>query len=131
MLTGSNLMPTFRIFTVVNLTIIGIWLWGIGKNKPGLMLISLNFWALALCLWFAIIIYVIYDGLSKDQILYEYRDNHLYALTVFCVILYFVAIWSYKSIKRDIQRESWETQRFDVVYSVVPIENKGWNTTTQ
>lgn len=45
------------------------------------MLMSLIFWTIALSLWFAVIIYVIYDGMSKDQMLYEYRDNHLYALT--------------------------------------------------
>lgn len=45
------------------------------------MLISLIFWTIALSLWFTVIVYVIYDGLSKDQTLYEYRDNHLYAMT--------------------------------------------------
>lgn len=69
----------------------------------------------------------IFFGLSKyfdnkNQFLIKFH----FVFSVFYIALYIVALWSYRSIKSDAQRESWENQRFDVAYTA-PIGNKGLN----
>ncbi|XP_031634752.1 uncharacterized protein LOC116348042 [Contarinia nasturtii] len=116
------LLITCLVF-VINLILTAMWLWGVSIKKTGFMLVSLYWWTMTLIVWLVIIIHGIYNVLSKGQTLYHSHDDYLYVMTVFCIALYFMAVWTYKSLKKSIQKNEEENHRFRVTYTACT-ENK-------
>lgn len=91
------------------------------KYHMNIVIIICMLWQVFLCQNLKFFIFL---QLTPNQIAW---NNLFFYFLVYCIALYFVAIWSYRSIKRDIQRDSLENQRFDVAYTVTPFENKRLN----
>ncbi|XP_055309856.1 uncharacterized protein LOC129573396 [Sitodiplosis mosellana] len=113
---------------ILNLTVSISWLFAIYKKKPGLMLVSLFWWAVPLSLWIGFVFFVLFKGVSDY---FKYKSSHfhrdqgiIYPVTVFFIAFYFAAVLSYNNMKEAIKKSRSEIPRLDVSYSVTATECK-------
>ncbi|XP_055309867.1 uncharacterized protein LOC129573402 [Sitodiplosis mosellana] len=115
----------FLIFTLfiffLNLLASIVWLRGIFKKKKNLMRVSLIWWGFILTIWGGFMLFVILEGIFgmvDGRQPFLFHDYLIFALTAFCLAVYFIAIWSYEPIKESFKRNQPEAERFDVELSL-------------